>query len=285
MTHRSIWQDLQGVAVQQGYVDAEGVSTRYLMTGAENDEVLIMLHGFGGHAEAYSRNLEAAGEHFRAYSIDMIGHGYTDRPDKPYDMPEYVEHLRAFIDAIGADRVCLSGESLGGWVAASFAIAYPERVRRMVLNTMGGATMNLEVMRTVREKTLAAAEAPRRFTRERLEWLMADPSVVHDDLVECRTRIYEQPGAAQAVKNGFILYEEEGRSRWLMDEARAATIPVPTLVIWTTKDPTAAPEVGERVAAAIPDGSYELIRDCGHWPQFENAPLFNQLQLDFLTAA
>lgn len=284
MSHESIWKDLQGVPLTQGFVDAAGLRTRFLMTGEEHDEVLIMLHGFGGHAEAYSRNLEAAGCHFRSYSIDMVGHGYTDKPDEPYDMPLYVEHLRGFIETTGAERVYLSGESLGGWVAASFAIAYPEKVRRMVLNTMGGATMNLSVMQTVREKTLAAAENPRQFTRERLEWLMADPSVVHEDLVECRTRIYEQSGAVDAVQRGFVLYEEEGRVKWLMDEERASQITVPTLVIWTTKDPTAAPEVGKRVADAIPKGSYALLRDCGHWPQFEDAAQFNRLQLDFLLA-
>ncbi len=283
MAHESMWVDLQGVPFEQGYVNAGGVRTRYLMTGAEHDNVLVFLHGFGGHAEAYIRNLAVHGEHFRTYSIDMIGHGYTDKPDQDYEIPVYLQHLADFLDAVGAKTARLSGESLGGWVAGSFAIAHPERVERLVLNTMGGATMNLEVMKTVREKTLAAAQAPRESTRQRLEWLMADPSRVHDDLVECRTRIYELPGAEQAVRNGTCLYLEDVRAKYLMDEERVSQIQAPTLVIWTTKDPTAAPEVGERVANAIPAGEYALINECGHWPQFEDPDTFNRIHLDFMT--
>jgi 2-hydroxy-6-oxonona-2,4-dienedioate hydrolase len=252
------------------------------MTGKEHDEVLVFLHGFGGHAEAYVRNLAAHGQHFRTYSIDMLGHGYTDKPDKPYDIPAYVAHIASFLDAVGAPTAMLSGESLGGWVAASFALAHPERVTRLALNTMGGATMNLEVMATVRNKTLAAAEAPRTHTRERLEWLMADPSKVHEDLVECRTRIYESTGNLAAVRNGLVLYQEEPRRRWLMDAERVSGIEAPTLVIWTTRDPTAAPEVGERIAEAIPRGRYALMTDCGHWPQFEDPDTFNRLHIEFL---
>tara|TARA_R110002110_G_scaffold413729_1_gene641552 strand:+ start:33128 stop:33967 length:840 start_codon:yes stop_codon:yes gene_type:complete len=277
-----MWVDLQGVPFQQGYVDAGGVRTRYLMTGAEHDDVLIFLHGFGGHAEAYIRNLEEHGKHFRTYSIDMIGHGYSGKPDMPYDIPAYTSHLAAFMDAIGADSAFLSGESLGGWVAASFAIEFPDRVRRLVLNTMGGATINLQVMQTVRDKTLAAARDPRASTRERLEWLMAEPAKVHEDLVECRTRIYEQDGAVQAVENGTVLYLEEERAKWLMDDARCSLIQAPSLVIWTTQDPTAKPEVGERIARAIPQGEYALMTDCGHWPQFEDPATFNTIHLEFM---
>ena len=282
MHHESIWVDLQGLAFEQGYIDAGGINTRYLMTGKEHDDVLIFLHGFGGHAEAYVRNLEAHGKHFKTYSIDMIGHGYSDKPDMPYDIAVYMKHLGDFMDAMGVQRAHLSGESLGGWVAGSFAIDYPERVNKLVLNTMGGATMDLKVMATLRDKTLAAAKQPRQSTQARLEWLMADPASVHQDLVECRTRIYERPGTVAAVENGLVLYREEVRRKWLMDDARVGKIQAPALVIWTTKDPSAAPEVGERIAKALPNGSYSLIVDCGHWPQFEDPETFNRIHLEFL---
>ncbi len=282
MSFESIWCDLQGVAFEQGYVDAGGIRTRYLMTGAEHDDVLIFLHGFGGHAEAYVRNLEAHGQHFRTYSIDMVGHGYSSKPDVKYDIPVYTQHLSDFLDAIGVESAFISGESLGGWVAGQFAIAYPEKVRKLVLNTMGGATMDLAVLKTVRESTVAAAETPKESMRPRLEWLMADPSRVHDDLVASRLAIYEREDTLRAVKNGTILYEEETRRKRLMDDETCAKIQAPALVLWTTKDPTAKPEVGERIANAIPNGQYVLMNDCGHWPQFEDPATFNKLHIEYL---
>ncbi|MDF2830069.1 MAG: putative hydrolase or acyltransferase of alpha/beta superfamily, partial [Mycobacterium sp.] len=123
----SVWSDLQGVPFSQGFLDAGGVRTRYLHAGDRNKPALVLLHGSGGHAEAYVRNLESHAEHFSTWSIDMLGHGYTDKPGHPLEVAHYVDHLLAVFDAIGADRVHLSGESLGGWVAARAAADHPER--------------------------------------------------------------------------------------------------------------------------------------------------------------
>ena len=114
--HESVWSDLQGVAFSQGYLDAGGVRTRYLHAGEPSKPALVLLHGSGGHAEAYVRNLEAHAEHFSTWAIDMLGHGYTDKPGHPLEVSHYVSHLMAFLEAIGAERAHLSGESLGdGW--------------------------------------------------------------------------------------------------------------------------------------------------------------------------
>jgi 2-hydroxy-6-oxonona-2,4-dienedioate hydrolase len=97
----SVWNDLQGVPFSQGYLDAGGVRTRYLHAGDPGRPALVFLHGSGGHAEAYVRNLEAHAEHFSTWSIDMLGHGYTDKPGHPLEVRHYVDHLIAFLYAIG----------------------------------------------------------------------------------------------------------------------------------------------------------------------------------------
>ena len=124
--HESVWSDLQGVAFVQGYLNAGGVRTRYLHAGDSSKPPLILLHGSGGHAEAYVRNLEAHAEHFSTWSIDMLGHGYTDKPGHPLEVRHYVDHLLAFLDAIGVERAHLSGESLGGWVVSRAAVDHPD---------------------------------------------------------------------------------------------------------------------------------------------------------------
>src|SRR5258708_19896067 len=89
----SVWSDLQGVAFEQGYLIAGGVRTRYLRAGDPGKPVLMLLHGSGGHAEAYVRNLAAHAEHFWTWPIDMLAHGYTDNPGLPLEIPHYVGHL------------------------------------------------------------------------------------------------------------------------------------------------------------------------------------------------
>lgn len=279
----SFWIDLRAGAFAQGYLTAGGYRTRYLHAGQHGQPPLILLHGTGGHAECYSRNLLAHGEHFDTYAIDLIGHGYSDKPSFPYEIDVYVEHVRAVIDTLGFNQIRLSGESLGGWVAARFALKYPERVTQIVLNTTGGATMNLEVMQRIKTLTMAAVATPTWDTvKARLEWLMADPATVTDDLIACRQAIYQAPGMLEAMPHILCLQEPDIRARNNLTDDEWRAIKAPTLVLWTDKDPTAAVEVGERITSLIPNSEFALMIGCGHWPQFEDPETFNTLHLRFL---
>lgn len=281
--NNSFWIDLRAGAFAQGYLTAGGYRTRYLHAGQHGQPPLILLHGTGGHAECYSRNLLAHGEHFDTYAIDLIGHGYSDKPSFPYEIDVYVEHVRAVIDTLGFNQIRLSGESLGGWVAARFALKYPERVTQIVLNTTGGATMNLEVMQRIKTLTMAAVATPTWDTvKARLEWLMADPATVTDDLIACRQAIYQAPGMLEAMPHILCLQEPDIRQRNNLTDDEWRAIKAPTLVLWTDKDPTAAVEVGERITSLIPNSEFALMIGCGHWPQFEDPETFNTLHLRFL---
>ncbi|OBH16885.1 MULTISPECIES: alpha/beta fold hydrolase [Mycolicibacter] len=279
----SIWSDLQGVAFEQGYLDAGGVRTRYLRAGDPAKPVLVLLHGSGGHAEAYVRNLAAHAEHFWTFSIDMLGHGYTAKPGHPLEIPHYVAHLTAVLDTIGADQASISGESLGGWVAARAAIDHPDRVDRLVLNTAGGSQADPEVMKRIITLSMAAVEDPSWDTvQARIKWLMADKSKDYDDIVASRQRIYRLPGFVDAMRDIMALQDPQIRARNLLGPEEYGKITAPTLVVWTSDDPTADVEEGKRIASMIPGARFELMPGCGHWPQYEDPATFNRLHLDFL---
>lgn len=280
--YKSLWSDVHNLAFKQAYVDAGGIRTRYIEAGDANAPCLILLHGTGGHAEAFLRNIGPYSAHLRAIAVDYLGHGWTDYSPGGYEIPDYIAHLLDFMDAMGIKKAHLAGESMGGWIAAAFAIAYPDRVGKLILNTMGGATMIPTVMATVIEKTMAAVNAPRQNTRMRLEWLMADPAVVTDDLVACRERIYEKPGFAAEMRKILCLQEEEPRRRNLMTQDNMSKIKSPTLVVWTTKDPTAPPQVGQKIAGWVPHSKFVVMDGCGHWPQYEDPDTYNKITLDFL---
>lgn len=279
----SIWSDLQGVPFSQGYLDVGGVRTRYLHAGETGKPVLILLHGSGGHAEAYIRNLESHAEHFDTWSIDMLGHGYTDKPGHPLEIPHYVDHLLAVADTIGAPTFSLSGESLGGWVASRAAADHPDRITRLVLNTAGGSQADPEVMKRIITLSMAAVEDPAWETvQARIKWLMADKSKDYDDIVASRQRIYRQPGFVAAMRDIMALQDPEIRARNLMGPGEYGAITAPTLVLWTSDDPTADVSEGQRIASMIPGARFEVMAGCGHWPQYEDPKTFNRLHLDFL---
>ncbi|MFT4010514.1 MAG: alpha/beta hydrolase [Nocardioidaceae bacterium] len=281
--HGSIWADLQGVAFEQGYLDAGGVRTRYLHAGSPGQPVLVFLHGSAGHAEAYVRNLGAHAAHFSTWAIDMVGHGYTDRPGHPLEVRHYVDHLVAFLDAIGADVAHVSGESLGGWVAARAAIDHPDRIGRLVLNTAGGSQADPEVMARIRTLSMAAARQPDWETvRTRILWLMADKSGDYDDVVTSRQLIYASEGFEAAMGDIMALQDPQIRARNILGPREYARITAPTLVLWTSDDPTADLEEGRRIASMIDGARFAVMDGCGHWPQYEDPETFNKIHLDFL---
>jgi 2-hydroxy-6-oxonona-2,4-dienedioate hydrolase len=283
MTFTSVWSDLNQVEFSQGFIDAGGYRPRYLHAGDTSKPALLMLHGITGHAEAYVRNLAAHAEHFSVWAIDFIGHGYSAKPEHPLEIKHYVDHVFKFMAAIGVEKAYFSGESLGGWVTARIASDYPEKVERIVLNTMGGTMANPAVMERLLTLSTEAANDPSwERVKARLEWLMADPAMVTDDLIKTRQMIFQQPEWKMACEMNMALQNPEIRQRNMLTDDDLRKIQAPAMVLWTTKDPSGPVDEGRRISELIPNGQLAVMENCGHWPQYEDTPTFNKLHLDFL---
>lgn len=279
----TIWTDLTGVAYAVEYVDAGGLRTRTLRAGT-GEEHVVFLHGTSGHLEAFIRNLPAHAEKYRCHAIDMMGHGYTESPGQPYRIQGYVEHVLAYLDAVGVERAHFVGESLGGWVAGRLAAEHPDRVGKITLVAPGGTVANPLVMERIKTSTRAAVKADDiALTRRRLELLMFDPAKdVSDELVEVRHAIYHQPSFVAAIDRLLALQEIENRQPDLLTEEQMGAIKAPTLIVWGNENPFGAIPEAERMHRSIPGSRLEIFEKCGHWPQHEHAERFNQLHLDFL---
>jgi 2-hydroxy-6-oxonona-2,4-dienedioate hydrolase len=246
---------------------------------------LLLLHGTGGHCEAYSRNLAPLSRRFRTIAFDFAGHGLTTHARRDLEIDDYVEQTIGVMDTLGIDQAHLSGESLGGWVAARLAARHPGRVRRMILNTPGGTLVNPVVMDRIRTLSQAAADDPsEERIRARLEWLMADPSSVTDELVDIRRALYSRPGFAQSMRHLLCLQDVEVRTRNLLTDDELAAITAPTMVVWTSDDPSGPAAEGRAIRERIPGATFSFVDGAGHWPQWEQAAIFNDLHLSFMGA-
>lgn len=277
----TIWSDLANLEFKLFYVNANGVKTRVLEAG--HGEPLILLHGTGGHIEAYARNLKGLSEKFRVICIDMLGHGYTDKPNQLYGIDSYSDHLLEVIQSLDLSQVYLSGESLGGWVAAWFAANHPEYVKALVLNTPGNVNNKPEVMKGLKDSTIkAVVEANYENVKTRLEWLMYDKSHVTDELIQTRYNIYTQPSYQKAVYNIVCLQDLEVREKYSWDPSWCNKINVPTLLVWTDHDPTSTVEEAKPIQKMIPNSELMVISDAGHWPQWEKPDEFNSILTNFI---
>lgn len=289
MTDRlsTMWLELVGHGIKENYYDAGGVRTRALEAGS--GEAVILLHGTGGHAETYHRNLGSLSKRFHVYAVDMLGHGFTGRPDVDYSMDDFADHLIGFMDAAGVSSAAVSGESLGAMVAAWASIKHPERVSRVVLNTGILArpdAKGLAELADLETRTAAlAANLTLQSVRQRMEWLVLDPKDMTDELVEGRYRIYSQPGMLDSVQKIMSSVQRMIRGDWPVDyfaPGVLAGIKSPCLVLWTTHNPGQSKELAQSVLGDIPNAKFHLLERCAHWPQFESPEEFNRLHEEFL---
>lgn len=285
----SFWVDLLGSEVR--YRQAAAYRTRSVESGT--GEPVVLLHGISGHAETWVRNLVDLGGAFRVHAIDMLGHGFTDKPRITYSVRALGEHVLGFLDEIGAPRAHLVGQSLGGWVAGWLAVHHPDRVASLVSVTGAGlqldddgVALTAKVGQQVAAATNRALAAPtRESVRARLEWLMHDRTVVTDELVETRYRIYTRPDFAEVAPGLIDALTSHVPPEELLTADRLATVSCPTLVFWTRQNPTMPWQVGEAASRIIPGARFHLMEEAGHWPQFEKPAEFGSVVGGFLLSA
>ena len=264
------------------------VRTRYAVTGEPERPPLVLLHGIGRSLEDWSASTPLA-EHYRLYAPDLIGFGYTDKPDGPYTLEHLATFVKDFLEAVGETRpVALLGNSLGGAVAQAFAVHYPERTRALVL--VASAGFGKEVILALRLITVPGLgellmKPSRRSAENTIQSFFHDPSFMTEERVAHTLGLARQPGAAKAflatARNlgtwrGVRAAWREGLSR------RLAALESPTLLIWGEYDEVLPAAHLETARALYPHAEAHLFRDTGHAPQLERADEFNALVLDFL---
>ena len=115
---------------------ANGIRTNYLEAGSGGDTV-VLIHGSGPGVTAYANwrgVLPALGEHFHVYAPDMVGFGYSDRPEGiRYGLDLWAEQTLGLMDALGIEKAHLVGNSFGGGIGLRIATQHPDRVDKLVL--------------------------------------------------------------------------------------------------------------------------------------------------------
>jgi pimeloyl-ACP methyl ester carboxylesterase len=290
---RTIWNELLGCQVRYY---GKKYKTRVIEAG--QGEPLILLHGVGGHAEAYTRNMKRLAKNFRVLAIDFLWHGLTEKtPFQGGAVPAYMDQILDLMDSLGIEKAFIEGESLGGWVALYMALNRPDRIKKMVFNTGAGIVFKKETIDSgivkiqtaegttlLRERSLKAIENPTLETcRKRLEWLMASPDRVTDELVELRYQIYSDPETKASLKSVFEhTFNSDTSGQFRVPEETLSKVTVPTLVLWSDKNPGTGPDVGKHIASRIPGAEYYCIIDAAHWPQWEKPEEHDRVVTEFL---
>lgn len=258
-------------------------------TGLGADLPLVMLHGGGPGASAWSNFGSALPRFARGYRtllVDQPGFGQSDKPPVVGNYFRFsADHVVALLDELGIEKVHLLGNSLGGGTAARLTIEYPDRVGRLILMGPGGLSLNLfhaDPTEGVKRLMEFNASPTRESLRAFISTMVVDQSLVTDELVEERFADATAPGAHEAmVSMGMSFFNPE----WAEDGMLwrdAHRIRKPTLLTWGRED-RVNPLDGAMVALkAIPRASLHVFPNCGHWAQIEAADEFAEIATSFL---
>jgi pimeloyl-ACP methyl ester carboxylesterase len=260
-------------ALEPKQVDVYGAKISYLEAGSGPS--VILLHGMGANKNHWRSTITALAPKFHVYAPDQVGFGTSDKPMINYRVSTLVDFLGELMNKLAISKATLVGNSMGGWVAADFAIKHPAAVDRLVLVD-------------------AAGLITRSVTREQLAFL--NPATL-DDARTCLTRVF----ANKAFVNDMtvqMFFTDRMRAgdqytiERLIDSVirrednlndRLGGIKAPTIVIWGRGDELLPVADGEAMAKQIPGAQKVIIDNCGHAPQIECPQPFQAALVKFLT--
>jgi pimeloyl-ACP methyl ester carboxylesterase len=246
---------------QAEWLDAGGVLVRAVRAGS-GDTTLLLLHGYGESLTTWRATFDALAIGHRVIAIDLPGFGGSAKPDVPYSLPAMTERLSRFIDRWTTGPVVLVGHSMGGEIAASLALARPDRVKLLVLIAPAGYRIGLGgiagSMTPGKARTIGRYLALRSFVTP-----IHDPAWLREP---DSSADYEQTGdpaysrAAARVLEDFDFVALRDRFRDLVQ---------PTLLIWGGLDPVVPFSVGDTLSHLIPCVHFYPLLRAFHRPHAE----------------
>ena len=284
----SLWVGLLGATVR--IVSGSRYRTRVIEAGS--GDPLILIHGVGSSAEVFGRNIMRLANDFHVYAIDALYHGYSSL--EPYDAERRVERqaeaVLDFMDALGIGWAHIEGESMGAGMAFHIGLHHPERCGKLVLNS-GSYYVNFKrEFPAMPEGNLlvplcrdSVTNFSRETVRKRMEYLVASPDHLTEELVEVQYRMYAVPEIRESMARVYGISAPRPRLMHYEEET-AATLQPPVLVLWTDRNRGAGPEVGEYLASVIPGAQHHLITNAAHWPQWEQPEQHDEVVAAFLKA-
>lgn len=246
---------------------------------------VMMIHGSGPGVTAWANwrlVIPELAKHRRVVAPDMLGFGYTERPeDNTYNRERWVAHAIGVMDALDLEKVDLVGNSFGGGLALALAIEHPERVRRLVL--MGSVGVSFPITEGLDQ--VWGYQPSLENMRRLMDVFAFNKGLLTDELAEMRYQASIRPG----FQESFAAMFPAPRQRWVDNlasrEEDIRVLPHETLVIHGREDEVIPLQTSLTLADWIDRAQLHVYGRCGHWTQIEHASRFARLVNDFLTEA
>jgi pimeloyl-ACP methyl ester carboxylesterase len=277
----------------QRWVIVDGVPVNTIELGPERSDAcqpLVFVHGLSGSWPNWLEQLPVLAQSHRVITLDLPGFGHSPMPREPISISGYARILDRLLDQLGIDAAAIVGNSMGGFIGAELAIAFPQRVERLVLVSAAGisthqprgSTRSVPAVRRLERILMAsgawtASKSDTVARRARLRDATLKVVVRHPSRLPAALAAEQLRGAG---KPGFL----QGLEAVLDYEIRErlGEIACPTLIVWGDGDRLINVRDADVFAELIPNSRKVIFQDTGHMAMLERPDAFNRLLGEFL---
>ena len=257
-----------------GFAEVNGTKLYYEALG--RGPAVVLIHGGLVDSRLWDDQMRPLSKHFRVVRYDLRAFGRSAAATEPFS---HLEDLRGLLDFLKIEKATLVGLSLGGIVAADFALEHPERVERLVLAGPGLRGDKQPPPKDVAASIEAMQKGAEAFvdaTMKRELYAAVRPGT--DAHARLRRMLLDNFKALTSLRPGFVQYPERPTAE------RLSEIKAPTLVLIGSRDGQNLRNIADTLATSIPGARKVMIEGSSHHPPVEKPKEFNRALLDFLKA-
>lgn len=254
-----------GLAHEVVVIDDE--TWHYLEGGPKDAEVMLLIHGFGGDKDNWTRYAKYLTDEYRVIALDLPGFGESARhSDWNYSLPSQRERVHVFVQELGLDRFHVTGNSMGGHLAILYALEHPSRIASIGLFDNGGV---IPPNPSDLQLALEQGRNP----------LVADSVDQFGELVDFVTfkrpfipwpveGVFAKNAVANAEFNRFIFKMLSGNN-FINLEPILADLEGPVLILWGENDRVLDVSSIDVMRPLLPDAEIVIMKETGHLPMIE----------------
>jgi len=247
---------------------------RYLEDG-HSDHTVVLVHGLGASAERWEHVIPYLRKKFHLIIPDLIGYGYSDKPDVDYTIEFFEKFLSEFLETVGITKSTVIGSSLGAQAAVECAINQNKSIQKLVLVAPSG--INRRTNPASDAYGMAAMYPYHQSAQNAFEMMAGKNKTVESHIIEDFVKRMKMPNAKLAFISTLL-----GLKNANPIAERLHKISIPTLVIWGSHDPVISSRYAKTFVTSIKGCQFSELDGCGHTPFTEEPEKFSKIVTEFI---